>query len=394
MAKEIQQRNYLLESLITDERGLLMFTNPDSDRAMNLTKEFRFQINPDINDLIDQCDMFARRVIAQLGYTNRAMVDRFHPDNLTNIKKAYLYSYLKSCFFANLHQNSLNQYTTPQSRVFGGHKYLYESVRRRTSFLYNGQHRVEVSWNVTVSDALIDVLNEYSDLIKKYDKLGKSDLINEDQDSIKLYNSIKDNLVFIVWSESKTSDFDFFNEKNEYVLQHLQESYDKIDIRDLFPAINMQPEEFAVGNTCYSQDSNSKQVLFLSSNSLQHDPISCYWGTAVGLEIIREEKLDNDDRYYKTTNLPDKGTSNRQLLISYEINSITNYLPLSNVSSTYNINKTNNGDDMNGSSGPRPSNSGGGNNPNNNNSRNIGKSGNKPAFIKPKPKDGGGNNPK
>jgi hypothetical protein len=298
MSTIINYASYLLNTVKSEQEGSNLFTNPGSFDRIHATFEFIYEVNPSVEELDAQSEMFAKYVLSYLGYQTRAVQKRWDYDDLQNVSNAYKYSFYKALFYAIRHSKSEHEFMPGNSLVFGGHKIMYDTIRNRDMWNFDNSSDCEVSLKLIVAQGVEE--NLANPKICPF----AADVINNGD-----------------------SELVFYDKKCEYVLQVLKQKYDKLDIRELYKTEPKVSAEYPLGNSCYEKGNDFSKILYLNDREMYKDILSTYWGTACFIKISEEQQIDEDDRYYRSCSSPkDRNMLSRKR--SFEIESVTNFRPI------------------------------------------------------------------
>lgn len=148
---KIAYHSYLLETICDDVSLRRVYTEPGSAYRISNSYNFDFDVNVSLSRLREQADTFSDYILSQKGYQTRALQDRNIREDQKRLSGAYIYSYLKVIFYSYAHSRYSIKFTSSSSLVFGGHKVLYDCVRRRNINDYSSQNDAMSSVSIEIS---------------------------------------------------------------------------------------------------------------------------------------------------------------------------------------------------------------------------------------------------
>jgi hypothetical protein len=291
--------NYVISKSESKFNSHNAFTNVQAVNQ-NINREFTFAVNPLEERVVAQARLFARYFLATSVYEQT--VQRYPSrtsDNEQLLTETYIYSYIKSLFYA---YGTVNR--TPAM------------MGKRNNLVFKG-HKI-------LNDCIVE------GYIQHFSPPGKvtSMMIEIDNNSEKQFENWE------IWNKIYSPDINqVFNPNYEAILSTIKAvGGDVADVEKLGAGVNPCDNllKLPLGNSAYSNDMN--QLLFIESNSVISDKPSYYWGKAVFLKVESVPIVDIDDSLYDTVFVSDLDPFS----LTYEVESITGFNPLSGPMTAFN----------------------------------------------------------
>lgn len=291
----------------TDSKFLARNTLTNLNRVrQNDNRQFEFSLTFEEVRIVEQAQTFANYVSA-LGLFENSFLNNSNrvPSAVNVIADAYVYSYIKSVFYAyHFSSNSSSSIMGPGSNtVFYGHKIMHDIICE--GYI---QHFTPPSNVISLE------LNPPKDTLEQLEKFS-------------IWDKVFDSLTGRVFNPELETVLTFLNNKCDRVVALGSISSGlSINVKNLM--------ELPIGNLAFSP--SMQQLLYVEDESLSSDKPSYYWNKAVLITAISVPEIDADDSVYDTILEADYDPSG----ITFEVQAITGFSPLSNPRNVYDYTTT------------------------------------------------------